>query len=86
VNPLRINIYRERMPKAELLGKPVPYIGHTSPAGTVLSPAALKRGSTLAWPIKNRFLLRGRKLSLAEFGQERGFVIETDRYLSSRQS
>ncbi len=41
-------------------------------AGTVLSPAPLKRGSTLARPIRGRFLLTGRALTLAEFCQEHG--------------
>jgi len=64
VDPLHINIYKERMLEAELLNH----------AGTVLSPAALKRDSTQARPIKDRFLLTRRKLSLAEFCQEHGLL------------
>ncbi len=41
-------------------------------AGTVLSPTALKRDSTMARPIKDRFFLTGRPLTLAEFCQECG--------------
>ncbi len=41
-------------------------------AGTVLSPTALKRDSTMARSVKDRFLLTGRPLTLAEFCQERG--------------
>jgi len=40
-------------------------------AGTVLSPTPLKRETTLARTVKDRFLLTGRSLTLAEFCQER---------------
>jgi len=103
---LHINIYKEQMLEAELLGKPVLYTDHTIPreevpkgwycydlcgtdrrpgepvklmdetswdhADTVLSPTPLKRETTLARPIKDRFFLTGRPLTLAEFCQERG--------------
>lgn len=41
-------------------------------AGTVLSPAPLKRETTLARPIKGRFFLTGRSLTLAAFCREYG--------------
>jgi len=61
-------------------GEPVKLMDKASwdHAGTVLSPAALKRDSTLARPIKDRFLLTRRKLSLAEFCQEHGLPQASD--------